>query len=346
MRSMASVRLTLALQQVLPGGGEGVLEVGHEDLGPRVEGVDHHLAVDRAGDLHPPVLEVGRHRGHAPVALPHGARLGQEVRAHPGVQLPLALRPALQERGAAPAELPLQAGHEGQGVRAQDPGAAGVDRPADLDALTRRDASHGIPPPAGAFPRVRGPRRATAGPLYCPRSSERALRGGTIVLPLGGLCDHRLARLDRPPARRRDYPPGGGAGLRRPAHGRGAGPDQPRSRVPCRSTCSAGTASRRSTIPVPSTVAPSPAQIARAVKAIRWYLAAGHAGGGTQRGRPGPRRPRRDGSGRLSGGRGGQPGGRRRGGAAGLAGSGRGRLPGRRPQRLRHARAPGGRLRR
>ena len=36
------------------------------------------------------------------------------------------------------------------------------------------------------------------------------------------------------------------------------------------------------------------------------------AGGGTQRGRPGPRRPRRDGGGRLPGGRGGQRGGRRR----------------------------------
>ena len=33
--------------------------------GPGVEGVDHHLAVDRAGDLHPPVLQVGRHRGDA-----------------------------------------------------------------------------------------------------------------------------------------------------------------------------------------------------------------------------------------------------------------------------------------
>ena len=56
-------QVDLALDRVLPGGRVGVLEVRHEDLGARVEGVDDHLAVDRAGDLGAAVLQVGRARG-------------------------------------------------------------------------------------------------------------------------------------------------------------------------------------------------------------------------------------------------------------------------------------------
>ena len=49
--------------------------------GARVERVDHHLAVGRPGDLHPPVLEVRRRRRDPPVALAHLAGLARGSRA-------------------------------------------------------------------------------------------------------------------------------------------------------------------------------------------------------------------------------------------------------------------------
>ena len=45
----------LPVDHVLPGRRVRVLEVGHEDLRARVERVDHHLPVGRAGDLDAPV---------------------------------------------------------------------------------------------------------------------------------------------------------------------------------------------------------------------------------------------------------------------------------------------------
>ena len=50
--------IDLAVDVVGPGGRVGVFKVGHEDVGAGVESVDHHLAVDRPGDLHAAVLEV------------------------------------------------------------------------------------------------------------------------------------------------------------------------------------------------------------------------------------------------------------------------------------------------
>ena len=67
-------QVDLALDHVLPGRSERVLEIGHEDLGPRVERVDHHLALHRAGDLHPPVGEVGGDWRHLPLARPDVAQ--------------------------------------------------------------------------------------------------------------------------------------------------------------------------------------------------------------------------------------------------------------------------------
>ena len=64
----------LAGHDVLPGGGERVLEVGHEDPGARVQGVDHHLRLDRPGDLHPPVVQVRGSRRDPPVGVRRGPR--------------------------------------------------------------------------------------------------------------------------------------------------------------------------------------------------------------------------------------------------------------------------------
>ena len=58
----------LSLDDVLPRRRAGVLEVRHEDPCARVERVDHHLPLDRAGDLAAAVLQVGRCRRDLPVA--------------------------------------------------------------------------------------------------------------------------------------------------------------------------------------------------------------------------------------------------------------------------------------
>ena len=52
------VEVSLAVDDVAPGRRRGVLQIGHEDLGPGVEGVDDHLAVAGAGDLDPAIEEI------------------------------------------------------------------------------------------------------------------------------------------------------------------------------------------------------------------------------------------------------------------------------------------------
>ena len=57
----------LALHDVAPVRGVGVLEVGQPHAGAGVQRVDGHLAAGRAGDLDPAVLQVPRGRRHLPV---------------------------------------------------------------------------------------------------------------------------------------------------------------------------------------------------------------------------------------------------------------------------------------
>ena len=66
-------QVDLALDDVGPRRRQRVLEVGHEPARARVQRVDDHLAVDRAGDLHAPVLQGGR-RGARPASRPRGSR--------------------------------------------------------------------------------------------------------------------------------------------------------------------------------------------------------------------------------------------------------------------------------
>ena len=56
-----------------------VLEIGHEAASARVQGVDDHLPVDRAGDLAATVLQIGRDRRDPPVALASVPGLEEEV---------------------------------------------------------------------------------------------------------------------------------------------------------------------------------------------------------------------------------------------------------------------------
>src|SRR5690606_10123588 len=62
-------QVELSLDHVRPGRARRVLEVGEPHLRARVERVDGHLAVGRAGDLDAAVLEAGPGTGDLPRAV-------------------------------------------------------------------------------------------------------------------------------------------------------------------------------------------------------------------------------------------------------------------------------------
>ena len=103
VRSTRVDQVRLALDHVRPGRRVRVLEVGHEDLRARVERVDHHLPLGRAGDLDAPVLEVGRRLGDLPVAL---ADLAASPAGSPAARRRRAAAAAPSRRRAAPRGVP------------------------------------------------------------------------------------------------------------------------------------------------------------------------------------------------------------------------------------------------
>ena len=108
--------VALALDDVLPGRRAGVLEVGHEDPGARVHGVDHQLAVDRPRDLDAAIPEIGRCRRDAPVVLEGGHELGQRAR----VELGLPLAAPLEEREPDRVQLAVELRDELEGLRREN----------------------------------------------------------------------------------------------------------------------------------------------------------------------------------------------------------------------------------
>src|SRR5207244_2406707 len=65
-------QVQLALDDVPPRGRVRVLEIGHEHLGTRVQGIDHHLPIGRPGDLDPSVLQARGARADLPRRLTYG----------------------------------------------------------------------------------------------------------------------------------------------------------------------------------------------------------------------------------------------------------------------------------
>ena len=124
--SLEGVRqVPLSLDAVLPGRRVRVLEVRHEDLGTRVERVDHHLPVDGAGDLDAAVGDLLRERRDPPIAAPDPGRLRQEVgqlaRREPAAREASQARGAAREQLAPPlAELALEVGQQRHRVGGQD----------------------------------------------------------------------------------------------------------------------------------------------------------------------------------------------------------------------------------
>ena len=73
-------QVALPVDHVPPGRRVGVLEIRHEHPRPGVERVDHHLAIRRTRDLHPPIRQIGRRRRHPPIPGAHTSRRRQKVR--------------------------------------------------------------------------------------------------------------------------------------------------------------------------------------------------------------------------------------------------------------------------
>ena len=119
-RRTASRHVPLPLDDVLPGRRVRVLEVGHEDARARVERVDHHLAVDRAGDLAAAVAEIGRGLGDPPLAVADVRRLRQEARQRARVELELPLVPPLEQLAPPRIQLAVQARDEVERLAGED----------------------------------------------------------------------------------------------------------------------------------------------------------------------------------------------------------------------------------
>ena len=136
-------QVDLALNDVFPSRGVGVFQVGHEHLGPGIEGVDNHLAFDRTGDFHAAVEQIGRYRSYRPVALADGDSLGQEIGQLASLKIELPLGPTGQHPAPTALEVAVQLGHERQRRRREDFGEFRRIRAEDLHSFGREEGGHG-----------------------------------------------------------------------------------------------------------------------------------------------------------------------------------------------------------
>ncbi len=127
------VEILLPIDDVVPCGGRGVLQVGHEDLGPGVESVDDHLAVARPGDLDPAILQVVRRGSDLPVVLANRCGFREESQLGAGIDRGLALFPVLEQLQPTRVEEAMEIGDEGQRLGRQDPLVLRPDFTMDLD---------------------------------------------------------------------------------------------------------------------------------------------------------------------------------------------------------------------
>ena len=123
----------LAVEHVVPGWGTRILKVGHEHPRAGVQGINHHLALGRAGDLDATIEQVLGRRGHRPRARPNLGGLGQEVGSQTGVELLLAYASTPKQLDATVSEGSHEVGDEGGGFRREDLVTEFVF--ADLDAV-------------------------------------------------------------------------------------------------------------------------------------------------------------------------------------------------------------------
>ena len=124
----------LAFEVVGPGRGIRILEVGHEDLRAGVQRVDDHLAVDRPGDFHAAIKQIGGDWRDLPVAGADGSCFGKKIGEFAGIEFRLPDSTRGEQFLAATIERALEAGDEGQGLIGQDFLEAGGHLALDLDA--------------------------------------------------------------------------------------------------------------------------------------------------------------------------------------------------------------------
>src|SRR3546814_10440532 len=98
-------QICLPLDDIGPAWRRRVLEVGHETLRARVERVDHHLAVCRAGNLYAAIEEVGGNVADPPIPGADRSGFRQEVGERAGIEGPLPFRPRLQRSEEHTSEL-------------------------------------------------------------------------------------------------------------------------------------------------------------------------------------------------------------------------------------------------
>ena len=191
------LQVDLALDLVVPAGRIRIFEVGHVAVRARVERVDDHLGIDRAGDFHAAAVQCLRDRGNLPVAFTHGLRFRQEIRALAGVQALGTLDTGSQQLFAARLKGTVQLGNQRQCFGGQNVFVGRQDLGLDLHALGQRER-HGCSPEDDV--RVERVRPYVWADLECLRSvalpvqtaADRACRGQPRWAP------RRAPRADAP----------------------------------------------------------------------------------------------------------------------------------------------------
>ena len=168
----------LALNLVRPQRRVAVFEVGHVAVGTRVEGVDDHLGLDGAGDLHTTALQRRRNRRDLPVAFADGFRLGQKVGALAGIEPLAAFDARCEQLLAAWLEGPVQLGHQFERGQAEDGLEARTHRRVDLHA--RRQAQRGKAHQKNSF---KGSKK------FVSSRRLRPMRVGSMSREWPGSCD-------------------------------------------------------------------------------------------------------------------------------------------------------------
>ncbi len=138
------VQIRLALDQIVPGRRVRVLEIGHVNAGAAIQCVDHHFAVDRAGDLGAAVLDVARDWGHPPIGVADRLGLGREVGLPAGVEPVLDVGPAIEQSAALGPKFPFEPGDKGNCLRGQKPLVGRQHRAANNDAVRQTNGPRQI----------------------------------------------------------------------------------------------------------------------------------------------------------------------------------------------------------
>ena len=132
-------QIDLALDHVGPGRRVRVLEIGHEHFRAGIERVDHHLAIGRSGDLHPPIAEIRRNRRACPIAFADLLRLRQKIERLAAIERRLPLLTTGQTFQRRAPNFALQLRHESERIRRQNFGERGCDFALDRDTVRSRD---------------------------------------------------------------------------------------------------------------------------------------------------------------------------------------------------------------